>query len=198
MTAKRELLDLQWAQLKHDETYHKDIVLLSIGQRVRHMALHYAKYIAYFFEAIDRHDEKLYRKTVTDAFIIALATANALNQNLGKDLGDQTDSELGLDDLGASLFNKLKGTDSHQYWMVREFAQHTGRFAKACESLDHLENVPFSDVMKQSNLGILRVLLAECSFKRLNLSEAYRVRIAEVESRSLFAEYHQGNIGGNT
>src|SRR5262249_30407145 len=114
---------------------------------------------------------------------------------LGGDLGDRAD-EVSLSNLGASLANELRGIDNHPYWMVQEFAQHTGRLAKACESLDHLESVPFNDIMKQSNLGVLRVLLVQCSLKRLSLSEAYCIRIADVESRSMFAPYHKKNTGG--
>ena len=47
MNARDQLLALQWAQLKHDEAYHKDVVILPLAQRVKHMALHNAKYTAY-------------------------------------------------------------------------------------------------------------------------------------------------------
>ena len=51
MSVSDHLLTLQWAQLKHDEAYHKDIVILPLAQRMKHMALHSAKYTAYFLTA---------------------------------------------------------------------------------------------------------------------------------------------------
>jgi hypothetical protein len=86
MSVSDHLLTLQWAQLKHDEAYHKDIVILPLAQRMKHMALHSAKYTAYFLTAVDDGDEARFQRTLTDAFIICLAVANTLNQNLGREL----------------------------------------------------------------------------------------------------------------
>jgi hypothetical protein len=87
MTAREQFLKLQWAQLKHDEAYHKDVVIMPLGQRIKHMALHYAKYTAYLLEAAETGDEARLTKTLTDAFVIVLASANTLNQDLGIELG---------------------------------------------------------------------------------------------------------------
>ena len=83
MNACAQLLDLQWSQLKHDEAYHKDVVILPLAQRIKHMALHNAKYTAYFLEAVERGDDTTMLRVLVDAFVIALATANTLNQDLG-------------------------------------------------------------------------------------------------------------------
>ena len=91
MTPREHLLKLQWAQLKHDEAYHKDVVIMPLAERIKHMALHNAKYVAYFFEAVDQGDETKVTKTLTDAFIIVLASANTLNQDIGRDLGKAAD-----------------------------------------------------------------------------------------------------------
>lgn len=72
---------LQLEQLRHDESFHKDVVLLPLAERVKHMALHNGKYVAYFFEAADA---ERFAAVLTDAFIITLATANTINQDLGK------------------------------------------------------------------------------------------------------------------
>jgi hypothetical protein len=81
------LLELQWMQLTHDERYHKDVVILPLGERVKHMALHMAKYVGYLAE-LEGDDPDRVARILTDAFIITLATANTLNQDLGRDLGD--------------------------------------------------------------------------------------------------------------
>jgi len=185
MTDQNQLFDLQWAQLKHDECYHKDIVILPVGQRVKHMALHYAKYTAYFLDAAERDDRARLSKTVTDAFIIALATANALNQDLSRELGDRAKSK-SLRALGAGFVVSLPRDAADSLWVVRQFAHHNGQLAKACESWDHLEPVPFRVMMKECNLALLKAVLAEASACGLDLHDAYKARIREVESFSMF------------
>ncbi len=53
MTVEEQLLAMQWAQLQHDERYHKEITLLSVADRMKHFALHMAKYLGYFAETLD-------------------------------------------------------------------------------------------------------------------------------------------------
>lgn len=89
ITVQEQLLSLQWAQLKHDELYHREITLLSVADRMKHFALHMVKYLGYFAEATDLGDNGRFERTLVDAFIIALASANTLNLDLGKALGSQ-------------------------------------------------------------------------------------------------------------
>ena len=53
MSVREQFLKLQWTQLKHDEAYHKDVVIMPLAERIKHMALHNAKYTAYLFDAAD-------------------------------------------------------------------------------------------------------------------------------------------------
>jgi hypothetical protein len=153
MTPRNHLLKLQWAQLKHDEAYHKDVVIMPLAERIKHMALHNAKYVAYFFDALDQRDDAKLTKTLTDAFIIVLASANTLNQDIGRDLGASAETEPSLLAIGASLAGDMARKDADDYWFIRNFAHHTGRLAKVCESWDHLESIVFRDEMKQCNLS---------------------------------------------
>jgi len=93
-------------QLAHDERYHKDVVILPLGERVKHMALHMAKYVGYLAE-IEGDDPERVARILTDAFIITLATANALNQDLGRDLGDIADGA-DLERLGQTFAADLR------------------------------------------------------------------------------------------
>ena len=163
----KELIALQWAQLKHDEAYHKDIVILPLAHRIRHMALHNAKYTAYFFTALDSNDPSPLDRILTDAFVIALATANALNQDLGHELEPESSSTSSLIELGTRLTAALPRDHRDPLWLVRTFAMHNGRLAKACESLDHLEALPFRDIMKSANLELFKTVLAEASARGL-------------------------------
>lgn len=196
MTPRDHLLKLQWAQLKHDEAYHKDVVIMPLAERIKHMALHNAKYVAYFFDALDQGDDAKLTKTLTDAFIIVLASANTLNQDLGQDLGARAETESSLPAIGASLAGDMACEDADDYWLIRNFARHTGRLAKVCESWDHLEGIVFRDEMKQCNLELFKVILAEASTRQLDLAEAYQSRMRQVETRSIFDRLFQEGAGG--
>lgn len=78
MTIQEQLFALQRSQLKHDEAYHKDVVILSLADRIKHMALHNTKYTAHLLESASTGDLPRLVKTLTHAFIIALASANTL------------------------------------------------------------------------------------------------------------------------
>ena len=56
--------------------------------------------------------------------------------------------------------------------------------AKACESLDHLEDFPFRQVLVESNSAVFRTLLVEASRRNMDLLAAYRNRIDQVEAQS--------------
>lgn len=196
MNARDQLLALQWAQLRHDEAYHKDVVILPIAQRVKHMALHNAKYTAYLWEGIDAQDEPRIDRALVDAFIIALASANALNQNLGSELPGLGDVQT-LRSAGLGLSQTLPRDAHNPLWVVRQFAKHSGHLAKVCESWDHLEPIAFRDEMKASVSALLHVVLAEAAARDIDLPQAYEERMRVVEARSMFdAFYRQDRLGG--
>lgn len=182
--------NLQWTQLKHDESYHKDIVLLPIAQRVQHMVLHYAKYTGYFLISVEAQDDQRFRKTLIDSFIIALATANALNQDLSREFAGASDADT-LSEMGAVCAKSLRRPATDNLWLVHQFAHHNSQLAKACEGWDHLEPLPYRDMMKTANVSILRAVLAEASQREIDLSIAYETRIREVESFSIFDPFIQ-------
>lgn len=195
MTVRDQLLALQWAQLKHDEAYHKDVVILPLAQRIKHMALHNAKYTAYFLDAVDQGDEARLIRTLTDAFIIALASANTLNQDLGLEL-DESNAAASLHAIGTVLAAGLPRDAGDPLWIVRQYARHNGQLAKVCESWDHLEAIPFRDSMKDCNRAMLCVVLAEAAARGVDLAEAYRTRIRAVEARSIFDGYFREGARG--
>ena len=194
MSARDQMLTLQWMQLKHDESYHKDIMILSPGQRVKHMALHNAKYTAYFLHAIETSNEDRFLQTLVDAFIIAIATANALNQNLGGELVGANSSPT-VNALGYALAKQSTRAGDRK-WIVWEFIRHNGMLSKLCESLDHLEPLPFRQGMKECNLSLLQSILIEASASDIDLICAYKTRIRDVESRSMFDSYFRDGAGG--
>ena len=74
-----DLARLQWEQFEHDEKYHREIARLTVQDRLKHMALHFAKYSGGLAAG---PDEAELRRLVTDIFVIALSSANILNVRL--------------------------------------------------------------------------------------------------------------------
>lgn len=194
MSARDHLLTLQWAQLKHDEAYHKDIVILPLAQRMKHMALHNAKYTAYFLEAAEGDDEARFTRTLVDAFIICLAVANTLNQDLGRDL-TASNPDRSLTDLGNGLAETL-GRTSDPLWIVRHYCVQNGQLAKLCEAWDHLEDLQFRSGMHQRNYSLVSAVLAEAAARSIDLANAYRERMRQVEARSIFDSFTREGAGG--
>lgn len=195
MSVRAQLLALQWAQLKHDEAYHKDIVVMPLAQRMKHMALHNAKYTAYFLEAAQKQDGERRLRVLIDAFIIVLVIANVLNQDLGAEV-ESGEAAPSLQALGRKLANTLPREPNDPFWIVHQYIQHNGRLAKLCESWDHLEAVPFREGMKDANLALFRAVLAEATAQDIDVEDSYRMRLRAVEARSIFDSYFREGAGG--
>jgi len=179
-----QLLALQWAQLNHDQNYHRDVCVLPTVPRIKHMAFHYAKYAAYLLEAVEQLDDVRINSTLVDAFIIALATANILNHQLSADLG--CENEASLSDVGARLAETLPRNAADELWVVKQFVRLSGRLAKMCESMDHLEDLPFRRELTNANSRLLEIVLAEAAARQLDLVVGYRARLRAIEERSMF------------
>ena len=113
---------------------------MCIRNSVIHMSLHNAKYSARFVAAHEDNDEDLHRNTLTDAFIISVATANALTYDLRKCIPIEMSNLDSLVAVGTALGNAKRSNLTFH----RRYAAEVGQMAKACESLDHLENYPLS------------------------------------------------------
>lgn len=194
MDTQKRILDLQWSQMRHDELYHKDIVLLSVADRMKHMALHFAKYVGYVADVLDNQDDEKLHRTLVDAFIISLASANALNIDLGKELClERIGSNLNLMDLGLELAKARGQLAADNNSFHRSFAQYAGRLAKACESIDHLEAYPFRESMKEQVVALFKLLLTEAALRHLDLDEQSGRRLRAVEARSIFDDLYRAD-----
>jgi hypothetical protein len=192
MDIRKRVLVLQWAQMRHDELYHKDIVLLSVANRMKHMTLHFAKYVGNVADALDQRDHERLHRALVDAFIISLSSANALNVDLGKELGTElVGSNLSIKEVGLELAKVGGQRTADDTGFHRRFAHHTGRLAKASESLDHLEAYPFRESMKEQVVALFKLLLAEAAIRHLDLNEQSRNRLRGVEVRSIFDELYR-------
>lgn len=172
------LRDLQWHQLVHDEAYHRDIASMPPATRMKHFALHMAKYAAYLLDADEREDLALAERALIDAFAITLAVGNTLGQDLSRDLAGRN--------VDASAENEA---GKAKVW--RAFVRETGALAKACESLDHIEDLPFKALMKQANTSLAATVLHGASQYGIDIVPAYKTRLRDVEKRSPFDHFIQ-------
>lgn len=146
--------------------------------RMKHFALHMAKYAAYLLDADDRGDKMLADRALIDAFAIILAIGNTLGQDLSRDLAGRNVDTSGDDKRSPA-----------PVW--RAFVKETGALAKACESLDHIEDLPFKALMKQANTALAAVVLHGISQHGIDIVPAYKTRLRDVEKRSPFDEFIQ-------
>jgi hypothetical protein len=158
---------LQGEQFEHDEAYHREIARLPTQSRLRHMALHFAKYSGNFVEAQAACDEAAIQRIATDVFIIGLSTSNILNFRLSEELAQERPEagEVTPSSFGTSL------------------AVHAGRMAAACEKLDHLEDFPFRPVLREATVELVRSAIAFANMRGWDLRNLVRVRLKPVKEK---------------
>ncbi len=182
-----ELFQLQLEQFRHDEVYHREISRLSVHQRLNHMALHFSKYTGQIAEICQTRDDALLQRAITDAFIISLCSANTLNMRIADQIeGCEMASISDLVDLGAVLAKRGEVENFNPLWFLKSMAIPTGRMAKGCESVDHLEPFPFNERIKESVVDICKTILIAASLRNLDLASAVRTRLAGVKEKLIF------------
>lgn len=155
---------IQFAQFEHDEKYHREISRLSVQDRLRHMALHFAKYAG---RLQDDPADQVVRQTAVDTLIIAISCANILNRRVSEI------SNLGTDDVEFDAFAKTLSVAA-------------GKMAAACERIDHLEDFPFRVAIREQVDVILSAAFAFVSHLQLNPVLEMETRLAGVKSKSIF------------
>jgi hypothetical protein len=155
---------IQLDQFKHDEMYHREIARLSTQDRLKHMALHFAKYAGNVVES--GGDDAALRKAVIDTFIIAVSTANVLNVQLSDALPEVSDQ------ISESFATTL--------------AIRAGHMAAACEKLDHLEDVAFRPIIRQCVISLVRAAAAEAEHRGWDIVSLVHDRLAGVKQKMIF------------
>ena len=155
---------VQFAQFEHDEKYHREISRLPVQDRLRHMALHFAKYAGRLQEGPTGPD---FKRIATDTLIIAISCANILNIDLSKKVP------------------RLGGGGSPAAFAKR-LAISAGRMAAACERLDHLEDFPFRLALAEEVLIILAASLDLFADEGWQLVREMKERLAPIKSKSIF------------
>lgn len=152
----------QQAQHEHDLRNHFDILSLSRLDRLKHYGLHFAKYAGRL--ARGDAEAKTRPETLTDAFLVALSAANALNQAL-PDVDDETAGSEAPSDLA--------------------FTDQAGRFADACEKIDHLEE--FRTIALDANAALVEWVVHSAAADGLNLDTLVDERRRQLARRPVHA-----------
>ena len=156
---------VQFAQFEHDEKYHREISRLPIQDRLRHMAMHFAKYAGRLHE-----DQAVpqFERIATDTLIIAISCANILNIDL------------------SARSPAAGGMDASQAAFTKHLAIAAGRMAAACEKLDHLEDFPFRAALVDEVLAILTASLDLFRAEGWSLAQEMEERLAPIKAKSIF------------
>jgi hypothetical protein len=178
------MLELQREQFEHDERFHREILRLNIHARLNHMALHFCKYTSQIATVCGSKDAHLRERTIVDSFIICLSTANILNLDLSEAM--RTNSE-GYDirDFGLRLaerrYPSIKLDDN---WLLCAYAVETGKMARACEKIDHLEPFPFREKITEALIGLCEISLIAASINDIHIASAVQDRRKEIRLRN--------------
>jgi hypothetical protein len=174
-SAFEDIRRLQLLQYKHDLLAHQDILCLPVPRRLIHFTLHFSKYIGALLRAHREGDSQAKTRVLSDAFIIALASANALNVDLEKVLprNGGKGTSLGPTDFQGST------------WKLCEIV---GEMAKACESTDHLENFPSRQTLDRCIVDLVSLLGALAAENSISLDRTIAKRWELSEKRSFLFE----------
>jgi hypothetical protein len=153
----------QRSQHEHDLKNHFDIVSLSRQDRLKHYGLHFAKYAGRF--ARGDAELKSRKETLVDAFLVALSAANALNQALP----DQ--------ETGQAISSAPSDLD---------FTDHAGRFADACEKIDHLED--FRAIALGANAALVDWIMRSAAVSGFDLDTLADERRRQLVRRQVYAQ----------
>ena len=152
------VLDWQKDQYEHDMRNHFDIISLHKTDRLKHYAMHFAKYAGRL--ARGAKEEKPKERTFVDCLLVCLSASNTLHQRLSYVSKGSNDS----------FFLRL--TDA------------AGRFNDAAEKIDHME--PFLEIAQTSNQDIFNALMDFAAQETIDIGHTLQERRAELKERQFY------------
>lgn len=156
------LYKIQFRQNEHDLKYHKDILSLGTQNRIKHLALHFAKYLGKLIY------EENSKKTLSDIAICCLSLANALNIQL-------------------EITRKKQITVVKQKKeFIENYIRSISLIAKACESLDHLESYPSRNVLIEESNNIISLIISHLHSVGFTLNDIVEDRWKQIEKNYIF------------
>ena len=158
MFSQEKILNWQRDQYDHDMRNHFDILSLHKNDRLKHYAMHFAKYSGRL--ARGDAEKKTVQRTFVDALLVSLSAANTLHQILE--------------------YHPMRSNNT----LFLRIADASGRFNDAGEKIDHME--PFLEIAKDGNQDIFNALLDFASTEDLDVEECLKTRRLELKQRQFF------------
>lgn len=186
MNAAKALRNLQARQREHDIRAHQDIYYLSYPDRMKHLSFHVAKYAGRL--AVRNISDAEFARTLVDAFIISLSAADVLRIDFSDALNNKVkiDQCPSLVDFGLALRDQDHKAEGLSDWYFRKIAYIAGRMAKACESLDHMEPIPYREVLSEAAIDLCQVTIIAAAIRSLDLLAATGERWEIIEAQRIF------------
>lgn len=187
MSAVNILRNLQGRQREHDIRAHQDIYYLPYPDRIKHLTFHVSKYAGRLAKG-DLTDTE-FNRTLVDTFVITLSAAEVLRIDFAEVLSGWTNvaEHATLTSLGVALEEQdSRMDDSLQDWYFRKLAYVGGRMSKACESLDHMEAIPYRDILREAVIDLCHATLVVSATLSLDLITAVGQRWEEIELHRIF------------
>ena len=171
-------------QQDHDVKFHSDITNLPPIQIVKHMTHHLVKYGGQLISGAPDNSE-YFLVALTDAFIVTLSAAVALQYNLDLKYEDYVKKER-FDQILETSAAPNDDKESQRLQFVFRYYSYLGLQSKALEAWDHLEDYPFRKILQQTNQELHRLIVQRFSDLNVGIYPRYRARLDEVEKKHLF------------
>ena len=181
MNGTMNLFRMQSRQREHDIRFHTDIYGGDLKQRVAHYAHHYAKYVGRLASLLkhNRNEEPTFseglERTITDAFIITLASSEALNIDF-----EDVKAKYAVDSQ-----KQRKPPQKVAETLLYDLAIYQGGIAKALDSYDHMEVFAIGEELRQRIKDIMRILLTTADSIGLNLETTTFTRWKDIEAKRI-------------
>jgi hypothetical protein len=171
------LRKLQVSQFRHDQVAHQDIAGLPVPRRVTHFTLHFSKYVGALARALREGDDRETRRVITDSFIIALASANAMNVDLKRRIEEGTLTA----DIATLNLDHTKDANT----VLMRYAEVVGEMCKASEALDHMEDFPSRKVQERGVVLVLVIVRRLADLMGMDLSALAKERWTAIEQKPM-------------
>ncbi len=158
------LKKLQQRQFFHDARYHQDIISLSTQNKLKHIVLHFIKYLGKYISDTERNNSRLY----ADMFICCLTMANALKIRL------------------SDIHNMKQTEELTKDRFVYQYTLSLSKMAKACEALDYVEAFPSYEVLTKE-VNRLSLLLQEYLYvNEYDVNSIVNERWGQIEDSDIY------------
>jgi hypothetical protein len=156
-----DVLELQRSQYRHDKRNHPDILALHKNDRVKHYALHFAKYAARFDGIYCKNKSE--KENAVDSVLVSLSSANTLMLRLKDFDFELTRSEA-----------------------INRYKEYTAMYCDGAEKIDHAED--FWSLLREANENLFELSWFLLHLTSNHPSEQLSTRRGELAERHFYIQ----------